>query len=168
MQSGYNGVPTAWSHLLVDALRRASCSWSSSPFQHHGPASFPSIGASSHQLCNKRKYALRVRWRGWRTLGRLGQDVPPAGPGGSSDPKLRDANHVALGAHPPHQSACVASSPSSATPAALVRLWLHKPPRACLTFPDPLAADCLANLFMGSLWAFGGLSSYLVKKQRGT
>lgn len=67
----------------------------------------------------------RVRRRGWRTLGRLGQDVPPAGPGGSSDPKLRHANHVVLGAHPPHQSACVAFSPSSA-------VALH----------PPLSSDC--------------------------
>ena len=105
--------------------------WPSSPFQHHGPvASFPSTGANSHRLCNKRKYALPSTMAWMADFGQVWAGCAPAGPGGSSDPKLRDANHVVLGPIPPHQSVCVASNPSSA-------VALYPPPSSDCGFTNP-------------------------------
>ena len=72
---------------------------------------------------------------------------------GSSDPKLRDANHVVLGPIPPHQSACVASSPSGAVALhpPLVRLWLHKHPGHAWHF-QTLSSP---TVWPTCSWAFG-------------
>ena len=84
----------------------------------------------------------------------FGQGVPPAG--WIIGPQAARCKPCRPG---PHSTAPVSVRRiqplwrCSATPAAR-QIVASQTPRACLAFPDPLAADCLANPFMGSLWAF--------------
>jgi len=107
----------------------------------------PQPGASSRRLCNKRKYALpsTMAWmagfgQAWAGFGRLWQALAGFGQAsavGWAPRWIIGPKPCRPGVHPPHQSACVASGPSSA-------VALH----------PPLSSDCGFTTPLGHAWHF--------------